>query len=182
MTPLFGTDGVRGRANVLLTPELVVRLARATVGRIAKPGGRAIIGRDTRTSGPMIESALAAGFASAGVDVFLAGVIPTPAISFLIKDERADFGAVVSASHNPPSDNGIKLFDQRGMKLSVEEERSIEAIVAEDLLPAERIGTIGSLEAAAARYAAFLSGTIDVEEIDLSTRTSSVTSGRTSSS
>jgi len=171
MTFLFGTDGVRGRANELLTPELVVRLARATVDRIARPGARAIIGRDTRTSGPMIESALAAGFASAGVDVFLAGVIPTPAISFLIKDERADFGAVVSASHNPPHDNGVKLFDRRGMKLSVQEERAIEAILSEDLPPAVRVGAIGTLEAAAARYAAFLSGTIDVEEIDLSNHT-----------
>ena len=119
----------------------------------------------------MLEASLAAGFASAGIDVFLAGVIPTPAISFLIKDERADFGAVVSASHNPPADNGIKLFDARGMKLSVEEERSIEDLLASALPPAERAGEIRELEAAATSYAAFLSGTIDVEEIDLSTHT-----------
>ena len=169
MTTLFGTDGVRGRANELLTPELTLRLARAAARQMAKPGGRAIIGRDTRLSGPMLEAALAAGFASSGVDVFLAGVIPTPAISFLIKDERADFGAVVSASHNPPADNGIKFFDRRGMKLAVEEERSIETLLEMDLPPAERIGEICGLEAAATRYAAFLSGTIDVEAIDLST-------------
>jgi len=174
MTNLFGTDGVRGGANALLTPELAIRLARATAQRMATPGGRTIIGRDTRTSGPMLEAALAAGLASAGVDVLLAGVIPTPAISFLIKDERADLGAVVSASHNPPGDNGIKLFDRHGMKLSVEEETSIETILFDDLAPAKRVGTIGTLESAAARYAAFLAGTIDVEAIDLATHTLAV--------
>jgi phosphoglucosamine mutase len=168
MTALFGTDGVRGRANELLTPELIVRLARATAKHIGGRTGSAIIGRDTRTSGPMLEAALAAGLASAGIDVFLAGVIPTPAISYLIKDERADFGAVVSASHNPPSDNGIKLFDKRGMKLSIESERAIEALLGRDLPAAQRVGGIRRLEAAATRYAAFLSGTIDVESIDLS--------------
>jgi len=168
MTTVFGTDGVRGRANELLTPELTVRLARAAAQEMDGAAGRAIIGRDTRTSGPMLEAALAAGLASAGVDVFLAGVIPTPAISFLIKDERADFGAVVSASHNPPTDNGIKLFDKRGMKLSVESERAIEALLDRDLPVGGRVGEIRRLEAAATRYAAFLSGTIDVESIDLS--------------
>lgn len=168
MTSLFGTDGVRGRANDLLIPELALKLARAAAHQMAGSDGRAIIGRDTRMSGPMLEAALAAGFASAGIDVFLAGVIPTPAISFLIKDEHADFGAVVSASHNPPADNGIKLFDARGMKLSVEEERSIEALLTGALPPAERVGEIRELEAAATSYAAFLCGTIDVEEIDLS--------------
>ena len=169
MTSFFGTDGVRGRANDLLTPELALKLARAAAHHMASSGGRAIIGRDTRTSGPMLEASLAAGFASSGIDVFLAGVIPTPAISFLIKDEHADFGAVVSASHNPPVDNGIKLFDASGMKLPIEEERSIEALLTAALPPAERVGGIRELEAAATRYAAFLSGTIDVEEIDLST-------------
>ena len=165
---LFGTDGVRGRANELLTPELTVKLARATALELGATGGRAIIGRDTRTSGPMLESALAAGLASAGVDVFLAGVVPTPAISFLIKDELACFGAIVSASHNPPDDNGIKFFDKRGMKLPVEVERSIESRLDGPLPAAERVGDIRVVEAAATRYAAFLSGTIDVEAIDLS--------------
>jgi len=168
VTTLFGTDGVRGRANDLLTPELVVRIARATAAQIAQPGARAIIGRDTRTSGPMIEAALASGFASAGVDVLLAGVIPTPAISYLIKDTRASFGAVVSASHNPPEDNGVKFFDSHGMKLSVEEEDAIEALLAGNVPPTERVGLIRPLEAAATRYAAFLSGAIDAEAIDLS--------------
>ena len=112
MSPLFGTDGVRGRANVDLTPERVLLLAQAAGMVLAAPGGRVIIGRDTRTSGPMFEGALAAGFASCGLEVLLAGVIPTPAISFLIKDEHADLGAVISASHNPPEDNGIKFFER----------------------------------------------------------------------
>jgi len=169
MTSLFGTDGVRGRANALLTPELALRLARAAALRLARTGGRAIIGRDTRESGPMLEAALGSGFSSAGVDVDLAGVIPTPAISFLIKDAHADFGAVVSASHNPPADNGIKLFDRRGMKLTIDEERAVENALEDDLPPADRIGKVSILDAAATRYAAFLAGTIDAEAIDLST-------------
>jgi len=168
MMNLFGTDGVRGRANVLLTPEFVVQLARATAATLGEPGHRVIIGRDTRTSGPMIEAALASGFSSAGMDVLLAGIIPTPAIAFLIKDARADLGAIVSASHNPPGDNGIKLFDGRGHKLSVELEREIEAAFKSTHSPAARAGRVEVLEAAAASYAAFLAGTIDVEEIDLS--------------
>jgi phosphoglucosamine mutase len=168
MTPLFGTDGVRGPANRLLTPELAVALARAAASRAVPEGGRVIIGRDTRVSGPMLEAALASGFASAGVDVCLAGIIPTPAISFLIKDERADLGAVISASHNPPDDNGLKFFDRHGMKLDVEEEAAIETIIGRDPSPAARIGKIAPLEAAATRYAAFLTGVIDVEHVDFS--------------
>jgi len=168
MTPLFGTDGVRGPANRLLTPELAVALARSATAAAVPEGGAIIIGRDTRSSGPMIEAALASGFASAGANVFLAGIIPTPAISFLIEDERADLGAVISASHNPPEDNGIKFFDRRGMKLGVEDEAAIEAALATELPPADRIGNIAPLEAAATRYAAFLTGVIDVEHVDLS--------------
>jgi phosphoglucosamine mutase len=168
MTPLFGTDGVRGPANQLLTPELAVALARAAAGQTVPKGGRVIIGRDTRVSGPMLEAALASGFASAGVDVRLAGIIPTPAISFLIKDERADLGAVISASHNPPEDNGIKFFDRRGMKLDVEAELAIETTLGREPPAVSRIGEIAPLEAAATRYAAFLTGVIDVEHVDLS--------------
>ena len=168
VSSLFGTDGVRGRANHLLTPELTLALARATASQLLTEGGRVIVGRDTRTSGPMIEAALASGFASEGADVCLAGVIPTPAISFLIKDERADLGAVISASHNPPYDNGIKFFDRHGKKLSVEQEAAIEEALASLPSPNGTIGTIEPLEAAGRRYAAFLAGTIDVDEIDLS--------------
>lgn len=172
-TGLFGTDGVRGRANGFLTPELAIAIARATAARAGRPG-RVIIGRDTRTSGPMLEAALAAGFASAGLDVSLAGVIPTPAISFLIKDERASLGAVISASHNPPEDNGIKLFDSAGMKVAAEEEEEIERLVGRDLAPAGSVGSIRPLEAASARYASFLIGTIDVDGVDLSGMTIAV--------
>jgi len=168
MTELFGADGVRGPANRLLTPELALALARAAASRFTEQGSRVIIGRDTRTSGPMLEAALASGFASAGSDVCLAGIIPTPAISFLIKDERADLGAVISASHNPPEDNGIKFFDRRGMKLDVNEEAKIEAAIDRAPSPADWIGTIAPLEAAATRYAAFLAGVIDVEHVDFS--------------
>ncbi|MEN6370006.1 MAG: phosphoglucosamine mutase [Thermotogota bacterium] len=168
MTPLFGTDGVRGEANRLLTPELAVSLARAAAARLVPNGGRVIIGRDSRTSGPMLEAALAAGFASAGVDVGLAGIIPTPAISFLIKDERADLGAVISASHNPPGDNGIKFFDRSGGKLVAEQEIEIEAALPGPFVPAPRAATIRRLEAAATRYAAFLTGAIESEDVDLS--------------
>ena len=171
MSSLFGTDGVRGRANVDLTPELVLSLAQAAGVVLASPGGRVIIGRDTRTSGPMFEGALAAGFTSCGFEVLLAGVIPTPAISFLIKDERADLGAVISASHNPPEDNGIKFFERHGMKLGIEDERAIEAAMSNPVRRSLAVGGIRLLEAASTRYAAFLTGTIEIEEIDLSKST-----------
>jgi len=168
MNRLFGTDGVRGVANQLLTPELAISLARAAAAVLAPEGGRAIIGRDSRNSGPMLEAALASGFASAGLDVCLADVIPTPAISFLIKDERAHLGAVISASHNPPEDNGIKFFDRRGMKLTMDQEMEIERALERASPPARAVGRLTLLEAAATRYAAFLTGAIDVEQIDLS--------------
>ena len=170
MSQWFGTDGVRGKANEDLTPELVLALARATVSCLAPDGGRVIIGRDTRVSGTMLEGALAAGFAACGVDVLLAGVIPTPAISFLIEDEHAELGAVISASHNPPEDNGIKFFDHCGQKLTVEAERSIEERLGEPARPGP-VGRVVPLEAAATRYAAFLTGTIEIDDVDLSAHT-----------
>ena len=171
MANLFGTDGVRGQANRLLTPELILSLSRAIAATMVPDGGCVIIGRDTRTSGPMLEAVLSAGLTSAGLNVCLAGVIPTPAISFLIKDERADLGIVISASHNPPEDNGIKLFDRNGMKLPQEQERRIEEALSPAHEPAEMIGRVTTLEAAATRYAAFLSGTIDVDRVDFSDMT-----------
>jgi phosphoglucosamine mutase len=168
MATLFGTDGVRGRANDPLTPELVLSLSRAIAATLIPAGGRVIIGRDTRVSGPMLESALSAGLTSAGVHVCLAGVIPTPAISYLIKDERADLGIVISASHNPPEDNGIKLFDRDGMKLPEEAEKRIEAALSGSHARSEAIGSVSTVEAAARRYAAFISGTIDVDRVDFS--------------
>ncbi len=164
---LFGTDGVRGVANRDLTPELALSLARAAAVTLVPPGGLVIIGRDTRKSGPMLEGALAAGFAAAGADVLLAGIIPTPAISFLIKDEHAALGAVISASHNPPADNGIKFFDHTGMKLTVEQENAIGRAINHAPTGGNRVGRIAPLDAAATRYAAFLIGTIESDDVDL---------------
>ena len=171
MSHLFGTDGVRGRANQDLTPELALGLARAVAEHLLPERGRVIIGMDTRTSGPMLEGALAAGFSACGADVFLAGVIPTPAISFLIKDEHADLGAVISASHNQPEDNGIKFFDRQGRKLTLSQEDAIENSFSKIAPQPGPVGMIVPLEAAASRYAAFLAGTIEIEEIDLDGRT-----------
>ncbi len=155
-------------ANVDLVPELALSLARGAAAALLSPGARVIIGRDSRTSGPMFEASLSAGFASSGMDVGLAGIIPTPAISFLIKDEGADFGAVLSASHNPPEDNGIKFFGKDGQKLTVEEEEAVEASVGRRVAAGTRIGRIESIDVAATRYAAFLTGTIESEDVDLS--------------
>ncbi|HRN28358.1 MAG TPA: phosphoglucosamine mutase, partial [Terrimesophilobacter sp.] len=142
MPRLFGTDGVRGLANVSLTVELSLRLAQAAAvvlgkGRHAdgrRASGRrpvAVIGRDPRVSGEFISSAIAAGLASSGVDVLDAGVIPTPALAFLVADSQADFGVVISASHNPAPDNGIKFFAAGGRKLPDEVEDRIEAALSE---------------------------------------------------
>ena len=123
MARLFGTDGVRGEANLVLTPELAYRLGRAATiyfGKECKDGAEApviIIGRDTRISGAMFESALTAGICSAGGKAVVVGVIPTPAIAFLAKKHGAQAGIVISASHNPFHDNGIKFFGGNGYKL-----------------------------------------------------------------
>lgn len=134
--PLFGTDGVRGPANRgAMTPESVLRLgqaaARVLIREAGRNGGRplVVIGRDPRVSGVMLESALAAGLTSSGADVALAGIIPTPAVAELTRHHGAAFGAVISASHNPPADNGIKFFNTRGYKPDDEEERAIEEMV-----------------------------------------------------
>jgi phosphoglucosamine mutase len=122
----FGTDGIRGEANVDLTPELALRLGRAAVRSL--PGhSRFVVGRDTRESGPMLESALVAGLLAEGAEVLLAGVIPTPAVAFLTEDLEAAAGVVISASHNPYLDNGIKFFGPGGVKLPDDTEKAIEA-------------------------------------------------------
>lgn len=133
VTRLFGTDGVRGVANRDLTPELAFALGRAAVEALA-PGGRPriAIGRDTRVSGPMLQAALSAGICSAGADVVRLGILPTPAVAFLTAGLGADAGAVISASHNPPEDNGIKFFSRDGMKLSDALEERIEGLMAND--------------------------------------------------
>ena len=128
MTRLFGTDGVRGVANAELTPELAFRLGEAAGHFLGDRGcGRIVVGRDTRRSGEMLEAALVAGICAGGADALLAGVIPTPAIALLTRELSADGGVVISASHNPPEYNGIKLFSREGFKLPDELEDEIEA-------------------------------------------------------
>ena len=115
---LFGTDGVRGRAGHFLTAELALKLARTAVARVEAPRPQVLIIRDTRESGEMLESAIAAGVAASGGDAWLAGVLPTPAAPLLVRRHGLDLAAVISASHNPYEDNGIKLFAADGFKLA----------------------------------------------------------------
>lgn len=140
----FGTDGVRGVVGEDLTPELVERLGKAAT--LWAGGGRVLVGRDTRGSGPELEAALARGIASAGGAAELAGVLPTPAVALLAEG----LGAVVSASHNPPADNGVKLF-QRGAKLADADEEAIEALLD---APAPGGGSVQRSEGAGERYVA----------------------------
>ena len=155
---LFGTDGVRGTANTYpMTAETALRLA-AAAGRFfrrdATPGHRVVIGKDTRRSGYMIENALTAGFLSTGMDVVLLGPIPTPAVGMLTHSMRADVGVMITASHNPHHDNGIKFFDPDGYKLSDTAEMEIEAFFANDVdlcLP-ENIGRANRIDSAIGRY------------------------------
>jgi phosphoglucosamine mutase len=129
---LFGTDGVRGVANRDLTPELAFAIGRAAVTALGGGGRpRFVIGRDTRASGLMLESALASGACSAGGDVQRVGMVPTPAVAFMTIDLKGDLGAVISASHNPPEDNGIKLLSRDGFKLPDDIEDQIERMVRE---------------------------------------------------
>src|SRR3569833_518750 len=131
----FGTDGIRGRANRVITPELALRVGQAA-GLIFRNGEhrhRVLIGKDTRLSGYMIENALVAGFTSVGMDVLLTGPIPTPGVAMLAHTMRADLGVMISASHNPFDDNGIKLFGPDGYKLSDEIEKQVEEYIDADL-------------------------------------------------
>ncbi|MFZ5753935.1 MAG: phosphoglucosamine mutase [Bacillota bacterium] len=167
MAVMFGTDGVRGVANRELTPELAFKLGRAAASLLKPEKGRGsiVIGRDTRHSGPMLEGALLAGICSAGLDVYLAGVIPTPAIAFLTRELEACAGAVISASHNPAPDNGIKFFNHKGFKLDDELEEKIEALVLGDLEGLPRptgadLGKVIPLPDAVERYVNFLKNTV----------------------
>jgi phosphoglucosamine mutase len=131
----FGTDGIRGRANATITPELALKVGQAA-GLLFQNGEhrhRVLIGKDTRLSGYMIETAMVAGFTSVGMDVLVTGPMPTPAIAMLTRSMRADLGVMISASHNPYDDNGIKLFGPDGHKLSDEIELKIEELMAADL-------------------------------------------------
>ena len=155
---LFGTDGVRGRANTYpMTAEMALRLGSAA-GRFFRRDGsndhRVVIGKDTRLSGYMLENALTAGLTSTGMNVLLLGPVPTPAVGFLTRSMRADLGVMISASHNPHHDNGIKFFGPDGFKLSDEAELEIEGLVAGEIVPAqsENIGRAKRIEDAQGRY------------------------------
>ncbi|MEN3166771.1 phosphoglucosamine mutase [Gluconobacter sp. OJB] len=157
---LFGTDGIRGTANTApMTVEIAQRLGQAAGLYFMRSQNRrhsVVLGKDTRLSGYMLECALVAGFLSAGMDVILVGPLPTPAIAMLTRSLRADLGVMVSASHNPFTDNGIKLFGPDGFKLSDEVESEIEDLMAQDLsarlASPERIGRASRLTDAAGRY------------------------------
>jgi len=167
MTRLFGTDGVRGVANKELTPELAYKLGRAGAAVLAKDHSPVclVVGRDTRVSGDMLQAALSAGICSTGADVLSVGVIPTPAIALLTSELNAAAGVVISASHNPVEDNGIKFFGPKGYKLTDEEEDQIEALLLDDEaeLPSPvgaGVGRIINVTDADDRYVAFLKKSI----------------------
>jgi phosphoglucosamine mutase len=149
---LFGTDGVRGRAGEFLTAELALSLARAAVARAGHPRPQVLIVRDTRESGPMLEAALAAGVTAAGGDALLADVLPTPAAPLLVRRHGLHLAAVISASHNPYEDNGIKLFAADGFKLDDDSEHEIEAALAGPVAIPEHIGSVGQLHGALEDY------------------------------
>lgn len=164
MRKLFGTDGVRGVANLEpMTSEIAMQLGRAAAHIFMRRAGRhqVVIGKDTRLSGYMLESALTSGICSMGVDVLLVGPLPTPAIAFLTKSLRADAGVVISASHNPYQDNGIKFFSSEGFKLPDEVEARIEQLIVSDeikhLRPtADAIGKAYRIGDAEGRYIEFV--------------------------
>ncbi len=163
---LFGTDGVRGVANEEpITSETALKLGRALAHAFRAPRGRhrrILIGKDTRLSGYMLETAIASGICSMGVDVWLVGPVPTPGIAFLTRSMRADAGVVISASHNPYQDNGIKFFSREGFKLDDDIERNIEDLVFDDSVLAKMragagdIGKASRIEDALGRYLVFL--------------------------
>jgi phosphoglucosamine mutase len=165
---LFGTDGIRGRANVApMTPELVLRLGRA-VTLVARRGKtrppRIVIGKDTRLSGYMLETAMASGICAMGGHVLLSGPIPTPAVANLTQSMRADAGVVISASHNPFADNGIKIFGPDGFKLPDSEEAAIEQLLEDPKLDSgtftgERVGRADRVDDATGRYIVYTKAT-----------------------
>ncbi|KLK91697.1 phosphoglucosamine mutase [Microvirga vignae] len=173
MRKYFGTDGIRGRANGIITPDLALRVGQAA-GLMFKQNGdyrhRVVIGKDTRLSGYMIENALVAGFTSVGMDVLLLGPMPTPAVAMLTRSMRCDLGVMISASHNPYEDNGIKLFGPDGFKLKDDVEMQIEALIDSDLTArlagSANLGRAKRIESVHARYIEFAKRTLP-RQIDL---------------
>ena len=159
----FGTDGIRGTVGQEpMTAEFALRLASAAARVLAPNGGRAVIGKDTRVSGYMFESALVAGFVAAGMDVSLLGPLPTPGIAHMTHSLEADLGVVISASHNPFDDNGIKFFDRNGRKLSDELELQIEAFLDQPAITREsqQFGTASRVDTARSQYQWFCLSTV----------------------
>lgn len=159
----FGTDGVRGRVGTHpMTVEFALRLAGAAGRVLAPDGGRVLVGKDTRLSGYMFEAALEAGFVAAGVDVLLAGPLPTPGIAYLVQRLECDFGAVISASHNRFDDNGIKFFDRSGGKLADDLEEAIESHLDEPAPTRESaaLGRATRVDAERALYQSFCASTL----------------------
>ena len=172
MGKYFGTDAVRGEANVELTPELAFKLGRFggyVLSQHENERPRVFVGRDTRISGQLLESALVAGLLSVGIEVYLLGVVATPGVSYLVRTEKASAGVMISASHNPALDNGIKFFGADGFKLDDEREFEIEELLDadEDTLPrpsAEGLGTVVDYPEGLRKYVKFLVSTgIDLE-------------------
>ncbi len=160
----FGTDGIRGRTNEApMTAEMAQRVGQAAGAHFVRGDHRhrVVIGKDTRLSGYMMESALISGFTSVGMDVVMVGPVPTPAVAMLTRSMRADLGVMISASHNPYSDNGIKLFGPDGYKLSDETETQIEAMLQDEprLAPSDEIGRARKIEDARGRYIHFAKST-----------------------
>ena len=161
----FGTDGIRGLTNSgVMTAAVAMKVGQAAGTRFlrGKHRHRVVIGKDTRLSGYMLENALVAGFTSVGMDVVLTGPLPTPAIAMLTRELRADVGVMISASHNPYEDNGIKLFGPDGFKLSDEDELAIERMLGEELplAPAAEIGRARRIEDARGRYIHAVKGSL----------------------
>ena len=167
MGKYFGTDGVRGEANVELTPELAFKLGRFggyVLSQHATEAPKVLVGRDTRISGEMLEAALIAGLLSVGIHVYKLGVLATPAVAYLVKTEGASAGVMISASHNPALDNGIKFFGGDGFKLDDDKEAEIEALLdaSEDTLPrpsAEGLGTVVDYPEGLRKYESYLVST-----------------------
>ena len=155
---LFGTDGIRGRANEgPLTPEMAVAFGRAVAVKFGQPGKRILIGRDTRISGPMLEHAVASGIAAMGVDVGLLNILPTPAVAYLTRHLKESAGIVISASHNPYEDNGLKIFNGEGLKCNDALELEMEELILGEALRekgalGEKIGWIDRLPSCQAKY------------------------------
>ncbi len=169
MGKLFGTDGIRGKANVYpITPDLALRLGKAIAAVFGAKGEgvtRAIIGKDTRLSGYMLETALTSGLISMGMDVYLVGPMPTPAVAHLTKSMIADVGIMITASHNPAEDNGIKVFDGNGFKLPDEVENNIEELLlnGKEIIPQDpsKMGKAYRIDDAGGRYIEYAKNCID---------------------